>query len=156
MCFSIHVDKNIKRLAQMYGATINEKAFSNLFKMQAAEPKKYKYDENEQRVYIKDWAPILTRVKDELEIRPMRYQLLPHFCEEEKYIRVEHKTGKKKEIRATYNARLDSIETRKAWKKPFLNFHGLVIMDGFFEWVLKDEKKVQIKFTPINNQHILT
>ena len=41
-----------------------------------------KVPSEERRFYPKWWTRVLRKNKEHLEFRPIRYQLLPHFCKE--------------------------------------------------------------------------
>lgn len=149
MCFSVQVDIDLKRLAYRFDAVINQKAFDNYKQLENEDSNKYKYVYPEdQRVFSKVWTPIICEVRGVREIRPMRYQLLPHFCTEEKYTRIDEKTGKSMEIKNTFNARLDSLTSAQAWKKPFMQLHAMLPIKKFYEWVPKDGHKAMISFYP--------
>ncbi len=156
MCFSVKVDKDLKNLSQRFDAVVNEKAFDNLKALENSDPGKYKYvfDEDD-RIFSKIWAPVICMVKGERQIRPMRYQLLPHFCEDEIYKRVNPETKREVEVKNTFNARIDSLETAHAWKKPFMNFHAVLPIKQFYEWVPKNGHKSMISFKPQNNDYLL-
>ena len=156
MCFSVQVEKDLKNLSRRFDSVVNEKAFENLKALDHNEPGKYKYvfDEDD-RIYTKIWAPIICMVKGERQIRPMRYQLLPHFCKEEVYKRVNPDTNREVEVKNTFNARLDSLESANAWKKPFMNFHALLPIKRFFEWVPKNGHKSIVSFKPQNDDFLL-
>jgi putative SOS response-associated peptidase YedK len=156
MCFSIQVDTDLKRLSQRFDAVINETAFEHYRKLENQDSQKYKYVYPEdQRVFSKVWTPIICEVRGVREIRPMRYQLLPHFCEEEIYTRMDEKTGKKVEVKNTFNARLDSLSTARAWQKPFMRFHAMLPVKKFYEWVPKGNFKGLISFYPENEDYML-
>lgn len=147
MCFSVMIERDLSKLAKLYQAEINEPAFEYFYERTQSHPDIYKMPPEDGRVYAKSWAPVLTFVRGKREIRPMRYQLLPSFCEGLKYTRTNPKTGNEVEIKSTYNARLDSLMKAKAWQKPFMNFHGIVPVTSFFEWVDYQGKATQIEFT---------
>ncbi|MBD63820.1 MAG: hypothetical protein CME62_01325 [Halobacteriovoraceae bacterium] len=147
MCFSVMIERDLSKLARLYQASINEQAFEYFYQRTQSHPDVYKMPTEDGRIYAKSWAPIITFVRGKRELRPMRYQLLPSFCEGQKYTRVNPKTGKDIEIKSTYNARLDSLFKARAWQKPFMNFHGIVPVTSFFEWVDHQGKSTQIEFT---------
>lgn len=158
MCFSIHVDQNIEYLANTYKAKINNKAFEYYEKMSLEMPKEFKGfsgQNDDEKIYAKYWTPIIISRNGSKEIRPMRYQLLPNFSSEIKYMRTDH-NNKRKEISNTFNARLDSLEKRNAWKKPFMRYHGVVPMRSFYEWVEREEGKQQIKIFPKEQSRFFT
>lgn len=156
MCFSVQVDIDLKKLAYRFDAQINEKSFEHFKRMENLDANKYKYVYPEdKRIFSKVWAPIICDVRGQREIRPMRYQLLPHFCETDKYLRTDDKSGKKVEIKNTFNARLDSLQTARAWQKPFMRFHAMLPVKKFYEWVPRDGHKALIEFSPENEEYMI-
>ena len=156
MCFSVQVNKDLKDLSYRFSAEINQKAFDNLDMLDKNEPGKYQYvNEQDDRIYAKIWAPIICSIKGQRQIRPMRYQLLPHFCDTERYMRLDTESQKEIEIKNTYNARLDRLRSTKAWRKPFMNFHAILPIKKFYEWVPRNGHKSMISFTPQHNEYIL-
>jgi putative SOS response-associated peptidase YedK len=156
MCFSVQVETDLKKLAYRFEAKVNEKAFDNFKALENLDSNKYKFAYPEdQRIFSKIWAPVICMVAGQRQIRPMRYQLLPHFCKDEIYTRLNPDNNKKMEIKNTFNARLDSLETAKAWQKPFMNFHAVLPIKKFYEWVPKDGHKAMISFAPENDEYLL-
>lgn len=156
MCFSVKVEIDLKKLSHRFDAQINEKSFEHFQRMEKINSTKYKYVyEEDRRIFSKVWAPVICNVRGQRQIRPMRYQLLPSFCKEDKYLRVDQKTGKKVEIKNTFNARLDSLSQAKAWQKPFMNFHAMLPVKSFFEWVPRNGHKALIEFYPEDEQYML-
>ncbi len=156
MCFSVQVETDLKRMAYRFNAVINQKSFDNFKNLEKLNPNKYKFAYPEdQRIFSKVWAPIICMVAGERQIRPMRYQLLPHFCKDELYTRINPKTKKLVEIKNTFNARMDSLKTAKAWKKPFTNYHAVLPIKKFYEWVPKNGHKAMISFFPENDDYLL-
>jgi putative SOS response-associated peptidase YedK len=155
MCFSVQVDIDLKKLAYRFDATINEAAFEHFKKLENEDSNKYKYVYPEdQRVFAKVWAPIICEVRGERQIRPMRYQLLPSFCKEERYMRTDE-SGKEMEVKNTFNARLDSLQTAKAWQKPFTRLHAMLPVKKFYEWVPRNGHKAMISFAPQDEEYML-
>jgi putative SOS response-associated peptidase YedK len=152
MCFSVQVDQDIKKLAQRFQAGVSKPAFDNFYKMQESEPKKYKMEE---QIYSKYWAPVIVFEEGKRIIKPMRYQLLPSFCEEDKYTRINPKTGRKQEIKNTFNARIDSLEKARAWKIPFGKQHAILPLVSFYEWVPRDNRPTLINFKPTKQDYHL-
>ena len=156
MCFSVQIDKDLKKLSSRFNAVVNEAAFDNLATLEKNEPNKYRYIYDEDnRIYTKIWAPVICMVKNERQIRPMRYQLLPSFCKDEVYTRLNPQTNKEQEVKSTYNARLDSLTTAQAWQKPFMNFHAVLPIKTFYEWVPRNGHKSMISFKPQNEEYLL-
>lgn len=154
MCFSVMIEQDLSKLQKLYQAEINEQAFEYFYERTQSHPDTYKLPQEEGRVYAKSWAPIITFTRGRREIRPMRYQLLPSFCPEPKYTRINPKTGRDVEIKSTYNARLDSLQKAKAWQKPFMKFHGIVPVTSFYEWVDKEGVAAQIEFKDPKQPHL--
>ena len=146
MCFSVMIERDLSKLSKLYQAELNESAFEYFYERTQSHPDTYKMPDEDGRIYAKSWAPIVTFVRGKREIRPMRYQLLPSFCEGLKYTRTNPKTGRDVEIKSTYNARLDSLTKARAWQKPFMNFHGIVPVTSFYEWVDYQGNPTQIEF----------
>ena len=156
MCFSVQVELDLKKLSHRFDAQINEKAFENFKRLESLDQNKYKYAYPEdQRIFSKIWTPIICSVEGQRQIRPMRYQLLPSFCQKEIYTRIDPQTGKEQEIKNTFNARLDSLEKRKAWLKPFGRFHAVLPIKKFYEWVPKRGHKAMISFFPEHEEFLL-
>ncbi len=156
MCFSVQVERDLKKLAYRFDAKINDKAFDNFYHLQKNAPDKYQFAHDEDsRIFAKTWAPIICSVNGERQVRPMRYQLLPGFSPTEKYLRVDPKTNKEVEIKSTYNARIDSLQSARAWQKPFMNFHAVLPIKKFYEWVPKNGHKSIISFEPKNDEYLL-
>jgi putative SOS response-associated peptidase YedK len=156
MCFSVQVDTDLKKLANRFDAKINEKSFDHFSRMEKMDPNKYKYVyEEDKRIFSKVWAPIICNVRGQREIRPMRYQLLPHFCPTDKYMRTDENTGKQIEIKNTFNARLDSLMKARAWQKPFMRFHAMLPVKKFYEWVPRNGHKALIEFFPEEQEYML-
>lgn len=156
MCFSVEVETNLEKIAKRFNAKVNQKAFDYFGDLEKEDPKKYKYAANsEDRVYSKYWAPVVCMVRGEMQIRPMRYQLLPSFCETEKYTRINPKTGRQQEIKNTFNARLDSLTKAKAWEIPFMKYHAIIAAKRFYEWVEKDGQKKLVSFHIDDDYHIM-
>jgi putative SOS response-associated peptidase YedK len=76
----------------------------------------------------------------------MRYQLLPQFSNGPTYSTKNPKTGRNKKI-STFNARLHSLEIRKAWSGNFMNRHCIIPFRNFFEWVELQGSKKEIAFS---------
>lgn len=111
-------------------------------------PTEAKRPEDDRRFFPKTWAPILVKGRDDYQLRPMRYQLHPHFCQENRYTRINPKTGRKVEIKNTFNARIDSLEERHAWQPLFGSRHGAICLEAFYEWVDYKKNKTLIEFRP--------
>lgn len=150
MCFSVQIDRNLNRLATRFGATVSKSSFEKFLMKKEQDPKTFKAPDKVNRIYPNYFAPVIIKEEGKRVIKPMRYQLLPHFSKESTYTMVNPKTNRKKTI-PTYNARLDSLESRRAWENIFMKNHCLVPFVRFFEWVEYQGKKKQIGF--YSNEH---
>lgn len=138
MCFSVEVDKNLKKLAQRFSSQIDAKAFFDL--QDQVRLNGFKIPNEDGRVFPNYFAPVIVLENGKRMIRPMRYRVRP--------------SNSQNEIPSKYNvfnARIDSLEKRKTWQPIFMKNHGLFPFLKFFEWV-KDEnkKKKLINFSPDN------
>ena len=145
MCFSVQIDRSLNKMAARFGATVSRSSFEKFLSNKEINPKKFKAPDEVNRVYPNYFAPVIIRDQGNKIIKPMRYQLLPHFSNESTYTMVNAKTKRKKTI-PTYNARLDSLEDRKAWEPIFMKNHCLFPFIKFFEWVEFEGQKKQIGF----------
>lgn len=159
MCFSVAVDKNIKKLSKYFGALESAKEadnLQNLFKMQETmdsekfdsllgikhKTKKrstpFKEVGEDGRVFPNYFTEVIVKGKADRELVPMRYRVRPHGSNQE----VPTKFN-------VFNARIDSLEERKTWKSLFMHNHGLVPFVKFYEWVPGPEGKPKlITFLP--------
>lgn len=142
MCYSILVKQDLEFLLREFGATPSHTEFSQFETLKQKWPKKIKDMAEHPRIYPGYYATVLVSTKEGLKAVPMRYRLRPHWAEEE----IPSKYN-------VFNARTDSLETRKSWKSIFMQRHGLLVFDRFFEWVFdkKTGKKKVVAFKP-NNQ----
>mgnify|MGYP002265940559 CR=1 FL=1 len=143
MCFSIQVDKDIKKLALTFSATPVVSEFKALQEMKKIS-KKIKLPAVDGIVYPNYFAPVIVSQEKKRFIRPMRYRVRP--------------LGSDKEIPSKYNvfnARVDSLEKRETWSKIFMRQHGIVAFNHFYEWVEnEDGKKQLIYFKPQDKEQM--
>ncbi len=139
MCFSIQVDKNIKSLAQRFKAGVAVGEFKQLQNLIQSQPNSIlKTPSDDGRVFPNYFAPVIKSDGGNRVIYPMRYRIRPKGSTEE----VPTKFN-------VFNARLDSLDTRKTWKLLFGRNHGVVPLKRFFEWVPGEDKKPKlISFFP--------
>jgi putative SOS response-associated peptidase YedK len=154
MCFSVQVDMDLKALAKEFKASINQEAYKYFQEAQKRQPKQYKAITDDGKLFTKLWAPVVIHHKNQNEIRPMRYQLLPSFCKKDKYTRLNPKTNRDIEIKSTYNARIESLNDKKAWQIPFGRYHGVLSVKSFYEWVEDEngQKKILEFYAPNNEK----
>jgi len=142
MCFSAMI-------AKISGEELVKTDYLDVKEIKMIEyPSNAKAIEEDRRFFPKTWAPVLVKGREDFQLRPMRYQLLPHFCKEDKYTRKNPKTGRMVEIKNTFNARVDSLEERRAWRPLFGARHAAVPLESFYEWVDRNGSKTLIEFRP--------
>jgi putative SOS response-associated peptidase YedK len=141
MCFSIQVDKDIKKLAEQFRAKPVTSEFQALQEMKALSSK-IKIPSEDGIVYPNYFAPVIVSQKNERYIRPMRYRVRPNNSASE----IPSKYN-------VFNARVDSLEKRETWSNIFMKNHGLIAFKKFYEWVEDNEgKKHLIYFEPKERQ----
>ena len=144
MCFSVEIIRDLKFLAQEFGAKIDKKAFMNLKNLSEKNPKDFKLPGEDNRIFPNVFAPILVKEKNERIFMPMRYRIRPK--------------GTKEEIPSKYNlynARMDSLFTKTTWTKILQNHRGIVPFKRFFEWVKTDSGKKKLGvFSPIGMDYM--
>ena len=124
MCYSILVQQDLKILERQFGAVPVRTQFEHYERLSALDPRQYKPLTNHSRIYPNYFAPVITSRKDTNWILPMRYRVRP--------------AGSIEEIPTKYNvfnARLDSLTSRRTWSGLFGKHHGLLAFTEFYEWV---------------------
>lgn len=144
MCFSVEIIRDLNFLAKEFGAKIDKSAFLDLKKLSEKNPKEFKLPNDENKIFPNVFAPVLVKPLDQRIITPMRYRIRPK--------------GTKEEIPSKYNlynARLDSLLTKKTWSKILQNSRGIVPFKRFFEWVKTDGPKKKLGvFSPIGMEYM--
>lgn len=150
MCFSVAIDKDINKLSKIFSASVKLKDGENLrklFKQQAEmdqkrfesllglphskkRPSHFRLPADDNRIFPGYFGNVIVKEGNERVIKPMRYRLRPEGSREE----IPDKFG-------VYNARIDSLDTKKTWQPLFMRKHGLVPFTNFYEWVLDPEEK---------------
>ena len=110
ICFSVQVDRDIKKLSRRYGAQIAIPETSPI--LRASE---------DIRVYPHGQFPVMIMAEHGREIRSMNYSLIPHWSKV------------KKPKFATYNARVESITEKPTWRDPLKTHRCIVGINSFFE-----------------------
>lgn len=138
MCFSVEIIRDLKSLAKFFGAGINKEGFRYLDRMKNEYPKEFKTPNEDNRIFPNYYAPVIVKSADKRIVTPMRYRIRPSDSEKE----VPSKYN-------LFNARYDSLSTRKTWTTLFGRSHCLLPMKKFYEWVVdKDGKKKLVSFSP--------
>lgn len=94
-----------------------------------------KLPDADNRVFSNYFSNVIISNQGQREFFPMRYRVRPHDSDSE----VPAKYN-------LFNARIDSLETRKSWSSLFMQKHGLFPFVRFFEWVDRSNKKKLISF----------
>lgn len=134
MCFSIQVDKDLKKLSKTFGAKINATEFKKLQGTINALPElSMKIPGDDGRIYPNYFAPVIRMIDNERVIYPMRYRVRPKGSSEE----IPNKFN-------VFNARMDSLHSRATWKKLIGRNHGLIPFKRFYEWVPGPNKRPKL------------
>jgi putative SOS response-associated peptidase YedK len=141
MCYSIQTDKNIREMAEYFEANYSSRT-EEFFLSQNS---KAKIPGNDNRVFKNYYAPVIINRKGKREIVPLRYNLLPGFCESDKYQFFNQQKKKYEELN-TYNAKIENIERARAYENLFMNHHCVIPILSFFEWVKQDGKTKEVEF----------
>ena len=146
LCYSILVKQDIKFLQDEFSATPIVSEFERFESNHKLQPKKYKSLEQNPRIYPGYHAPIITSDRGARFISPMRYRVRP--------------SGSEKEVPTKYNlfnARSDSLTSRKTWQTLFMRNHGIVVFERFYEWVIDRStgKKKVVSFKPQGHDYMV-
>jgi putative SOS response-associated peptidase YedK len=155
MCFSVKIIQDKEKLSKISGAVIDEQAWGRVQRKSLEDPKKIQLPDEEGRIFPKTYAFLLIEDEGKKKLRPMRYQLLPHFSPKSRYTVKDRKSGREKEL-STYNARRDGIETKKTWRGLLEKKRGILICKAFYEWVTDSEsgKKKLLRFYPKQHPYL--
>jgi putative SOS response-associated peptidase YedK len=138
MCFSVEVEKDIKKLAADFRAQVIRQEYLALQELLQDPRFKFKTPGDDGRVFPNTFAPVLRMTQGQRILSPMRYRIRP--------------AGSKEEIPTkfnVFNARLDSLTTRNTWRPLLGRKHGALRLRRFFEWVPGETGKPRlIAFTP--------
>lgn len=150
MCYSIEIDKKIKELAIRYNAYISDRTYE---KLDYEFHKSRNELEETYRVFKNKYASAIIRRNNQRELVPLRFNLLPHFAKTENYTILNKRKGKCEEL-STYNARVESIKTKKSYKNLIGRHHCVVPARSFFEWGIRDGKRCEYCFS-YDNEDVL-
>ena len=157
MCFSVEVEKDLKKIAQRFNAQVSVadleyfnalavkgsdvswvKSALNLSRKPSGNI--FKFHDDEGKVFPGTFTFVMVLENNRRILKPMRYRLRPRDSETE----IPSKFN-------VFNARMDSLENRQTWKPLFMNNHALLPFARFYEWVEYEGKKRLISFRP--SQH---
>ncbi|MGB0455032.1 MAG: SOS response-associated peptidase family protein [Bacteriovoracaceae bacterium] len=158
MCFSIQVDKDLKKLSKLFNAKIDESHYKSLEVPRSKGPQYIKeqlglkripknifpldYEET-NRIYSDCFTPVLRCEKGDNEFIHMRFHVRPNGSKEE--IRIRDQKGKLKRA-GIYNARVESLPVKQIWSRLFMNNHGLIPFKKFYEFVYPKGVKNEVSF----------
>ena len=142
MCFSVEVFKDLNEIVKTFNAKVDKSAFQKINDLSQKNPCLFRLPDDEGRIFPNTFAPVVVLRKskfgEERVITPMRYRLRPH--------------NAPKEVPSKYNlfnARLDSLESRKSWREIFGKNHCIFPFKKFYEWVEdNDGQKKLVSFYP--------
>ncbi len=140
MCFSVKIERDLKKLSALFKAMPVPKAFQSLKNNAEHLPKVFRVPGKDNIIYPNTFAPVLVYSNGQKLIRPMRYRIRPF--------------GSREEVPAKYNlfnARMDSLYKKKTWKRLVGVNHCLFPFKEFYEWVPGSEngkKKRLVTFYP--------
>ncbi|HXH76784.1 MAG TPA: SOS response-associated peptidase family protein [Bacteriovoracaceae bacterium] len=158
MCFSVEVEKELKKLAYQFKAKKSKEDFDHFYELKAHEKdgewlkqqlglkrkpasSPFKEADPEGRIFPGTFTTVIVEEDGERLLKPMRYRLRPYKSKEE----IPTKFN-------VYNARFDSLESRQTWRRLFMKKHGLFPFKRFFEWVDYKGARRLIKFSPENHE----
>lgn len=159
MCFSVEVEKELKKTAQRFNAQVSMADLDHFFALRkraddyewakqtfklSRKPSSniFKTPDDDGRIFPGTFAQVMVLEDGKRLLKPMRYRLRPNGSEE-----IPTKFN-------VFNARLDSLENRQTWKPIFMKQHGLLPFVRFFEWVEDEGKKRLISFRP-DRHHVM-
>jgi putative SOS response-associated peptidase YedK len=94
----------------------------------------------QERLLPYQLAPVIVLQNDQLKLTKMQFSLVPHWSKEPK---VKF---------ATHNARIETVQEKPTWKKPFLSQHCVIPLTQFFESVYEGPHAGHIiRFVEENN-----
>lgn len=152
MCFSVEVQKELKKIAQRFNAQVSvaDQEYFESMRMKGEDtewtkralhlPRRpasniFKLPDNDNRIFPGSFTHVMVLEGHSRVLKPMRYRVRPK--------------GSVSEIPSkfnVFNARLDSLENRQTWQPLFMKQHGLLPFVRFFEWVEDEGKKKLISF----------
>lgn len=152
MCFSVEVEKELKKTAQRFNAQVSTADMDHFLALRkkgddtdwvkralnlSRKPSTniFKTPDEDGRIFPGSFTQVMVHENQQRLLRPMRYRVRPQ--------------GSKEEIPTkfnVFNARLDSLENRQTWQPLFMRNHGLLPFVRFFEWVEDEGKKRLISF----------
>ncbi len=124
MCYSALVKQDLEHLGRQLGAIVIREQFEDYRRASAGDPKKF--PPLQERIFPGHYAPVTFAGLQSREVRPMRYGAYPPKA-----------AGDAKKY-TTFNARRDNL-TSPFWSEAFMRHHGVVVLEGFYEWVAVED-----------------
>lgn len=88
-----------------------------------------------------DTAPIIRQVADGIEIKELRFGLIPYF----------HKGPAKDWKVLTTNARYEDVTETRSYKKAFASQRCLIPFTHFYEWTGEKSQRKKLKIEPVGD-----
>ena len=134
MCYSALVKRDLDYLHKNYGAIVIRQDLDEFTSTSQSDPKHF--PPLHSRIYPGHYAPVIVPDQVHNRVQLQRYGAYPHpnITNPGRY--------------TTYNARRDNL-TSKFWSDAFMQHHGFIVLNGFFEWVeVKDLLKAGVVTLP--------
>lgn len=140
MCFSVQIESDLKKLASLFDGEVDYRAFDEAKLFPQKWPKYFsQVEDRPNQVFPNSIAPIIVFEKNKSKVLPMRYRVRPHDSQEE----VPSKYN-------LFNARRDSLFSRKTWQNLLGKRHAIFPFTHFYEWVEnKNGQKKLVRFSPV-------
>lgn len=143
MCFSVQIEKDLKKIATRFGLAIDWESFEIIQKKLEIGGLKVRHPDQDTRIFPGTFAPLIVLKNGKRTLIPSRYRIRP--------ARSLNEIPDKFNV---YNAREDSLYSRDTWKKLIGRNHALLPFKKFYEWVEAEGKKKQVVFTPQDDEWI--
>lgn len=122
MCYSALVEQDIKVVSKHFDRDVVIAGFDEFHDWHSQDPKKFKDVAQHSRIFPYYFAGVTRLTANQLEMRPMRYQLWPSsYRQDPKNL-------------SLFNARVDNLHS-PIWGKIFERNHGILLLKKFYEWV---------------------
>jgi len=119
MSFSIQLDSSPIDSFKSFNPTQNDKALENLEKLKSLKIQgEFQGPDNENKIFAKNWSPLLCYVKDEFQLRPMRYGIVHK--EDPSYVNTKNLT-----------IDIDKVDSAK-WSRSLKSFRAIISMRSYY------------------------
>lgn len=135
MCYSALVKRDLKLLESRFGATVIRDGFEAYQRQSSQDPKAF--PPAAPRIYPGHHAPVVALAGHAASGQDKIIELMRYSVDPPPYIPTPQRY-------TTFNARRDNL-TSKFWSEAFMVHHGIVLLEGFYEWVdVKDLLKAGV------------